>query len=734
MSTGSAAGSRVPRAPAGNDHSVRFDAAEPPAQPELPVFAGAAVGVRNQLPPQNAVLNATFAHDNIGVSADLEGAYATFFQRPLTPQQKQAVAFMLEREATPYHGQYGGIICNEVGTGKTATCLSTIYLADKVFGLAAAESGAQRSAGGRSSGRSSGLTIIVAPASAVHTWKDEVERHLLPGALNCLLFHGDNPAARLRDLERLIKDLDVIITSYGLVTKLLTKAELLSRRGVVRIVLDEAHAIRNANTVTARMVGAMLRDLRRRRSHGAPEIRRWCISATPIWNQVDDMFPLVEFIGAQPLDERVEWTRFLRQRFDPEERRRETPEEAIARLSNFLRPVTLRQARVEGDYPPREERVQEVTMTEPERLFYEALRDRSRAIIERLFRVQAALAHTDVGNALRNRAGAVILDRFMRARQACVHPLIVINSNKAVAIEGGPDRDSARSAQQAARNATVSASLQRLGVAAADAGEGADECAVCFDAVPSHAAIPCGHRFCRECFAIMEELSRHRSNGFQCPLCRRAVEQYLPVADAVREMEAELAPPPGAAGSGAAGAAPPLAAAPWPVSCSKLEWILADMRARRAEDPQIKFLVFSQWTTALAICERFFAERGVSTAKLTGEQTIKKRADVQREFTADGDGGGSVLLVSLGAGGVGINLQRASVVYHIDPWWTAARTDQASGRVYRIGQTRSVVILHLVAQSTVESQVMELQQRKRKLGSDVFGNMTQQIREVFNIH
>lgn len=673
--------SRVPRAPAGNDFSVLFEATDAPAAaapPPPPQAQAQAQAVRRALPPQNAVINTSFAHDNIAVSAELEAAFNEFFQRPLTPQQKQAVAFMLEREAVPYHDQFGGIICNEVGTGKTATCLSVIYLADKVFSAGA------------------GITVVVAPAATVHTWKDEITRHLRPGALQCVLFHGEKRETRL---ESVVDTVDVVVTSYGLVEDLISFLPAFSNRGgVKRVVLDEAHTIRNTRSETAW-------HIRNLKAKFFPSFR-WCVTATPIWNAVDDIYPLLEFLDVRKLCSREDWTRFLRPKWLQVEVREETSSEALARLSNFLRPITLRQARIEADLPPREERVTEVVMSENERLFYDALQGETREVIEKLFRVQSSLQYTEIGNALRNRAGAVILDRFLRARQACVHPLLVLGVQKKTA------------ARDEERRSVVAASLQRLGVAQAQAE--VEECAVCYEADASHAAIPCGHRFCGNCFAIMEELSRQVRGKFQCPLCRSDVEQYLPLREAAQAMQEDLSPP-------------VLSEEPtWPISCSKLEWILADMRERRSQDPDIKFLIFSQWVSALDLCERFFTENGgIQCARITGTQSIKKRADVQREFT---DGGGpSVLLVSLMAGGVGINLQRASVVYHLDPWWTAARTDQASGRVYRIGQTRSVVILHLVATDTVESRVMQMQHKKRKLGSDVF-SMAQQIREAFNIN
>jgi SNF2 family DNA or RNA helicase len=95
-------------------------------------------------------------------------------------------------------------------------------------------------------------------------------------------------------------------------------------------------------------------------------------------------------------------------------------------------------------------------------------------------------------------------------------------------------------------------------------------------------------------------------------------------------------------------------------------------------------------------------------------------------------GDGDVLLISLKAGGTGLNLTAADYVLHMDPWWNPAVEDQASDRAHRLGQQRPVTIYRLVARHTIEERIVDLHKRKRALadslleGSDVAGKMSAQ--------
>jgi superfamily II DNA or RNA helicase len=124
-----------------------------------------------------------------------------------------------------------------------------------------------------------------------------------------------------------------------------------------------------------------------------------------------------------------------------------------------------------------------------------------------------------------------------------------------------------------------------------------------------------------------------------------------------------------------------------------------------------KALVFSQWTSLLDRVEPHLRAAGVAWTRLDGA-TRDRAAVVARFQAADGP---PVLLISLQAGGTGLNLTAADHVFLLDPWWNPAVEDQAADRAHRIGQTQPVEIHRLVAAETVEERVLELQQRKRGL-------------------
>jgi len=139
-----------------------------------------------------------------------------------------------------------------------------------------------------------------------------------------------------------------------------------------------------------------------------------------------------------------------------------------------------------------------------------------------------------------------------------------------------------------------------------------------------------------------------------------------------------------------------------------------------------KALVFSQFVKYLSIIRAYLDERGIKYQYLDGSTPVAQRKTRVDAFQA---GEGEIFLISLKAGGSGLNLTAADYVIHMDPWWNPAVENQASDRAHRIGQTRPVTIYRLVAENTIEQKIVKLHEHKRDLadslleGSDMSGSM-----------
>ncbi|HKQ61880.1 MAG TPA: DEAD/DEAH box helicase, partial [Candidatus Polarisedimenticolaceae bacterium] len=148
---------------------------------------------------------------------------------------------------------------------------------------------------------------------------------------------------------------------------------------------------------------------------------------------------------------------------------------------------------------------------------------------------------------------------------------------------------------------------------------------------------------------------------------------------------------------------------------AKLALLLETLEEVIAEEH--KALVFSQWTSLLDRVEPGLTAAGIGYTRLDG--STRDRAAVVRAF--QDPAGPPVMLVSLKAGGTGLNLTAADHVFLLDPWWNPAVEDQAADRAHRIGQERPVLVYRLVAAETVEERILALQERKRELADAALG-------------
>ena len=141
-----------------------------------------------------------------------------------------------------------------------------------------------------------------------------------------------------------------------------------------------------------------------------------------------------------------------------------------------------------------------------------------------------------------------------------------------------------------------------------------------------------------------------------------------------------------------------------------------------------RFLIFSQFVSALNIVKEEIEKMGIKYFMITGDTSAKDRLKICNDFNQDEDY--KVVLISLKAGGTGLNLVGADVVIHLDPWWNYSAQNQASDRAHRIGQTRTVEVIKLIAENSIEERVVNLQNEKKELVDKVISNDDSSIKSL----
>jgi len=225
-----------------------------------------------------------------------------------------------------------------------------------------------------------------------------------------------------------------------------------------------------------------------------------------------------------------------------------------------------------------------------------------------------------------------------------------------------------------------------------------DVCVVCLDAPRDTMLFNCGH-VCA-CASCVDQLKKR---DFSCPVCREPIKRVARVNSEGKGSRL-----------GRASILQKIDLRKWRTS-TKVEACFNAIDGDRKADPTVKSIIFSQYRTMLDLMEWRLRLGGQRVVKLTGDMPLAERKSVLARFKSDASI--AAILLSLKAGGEGLNLQEASRVYLLEPWWNPAVEMQAIQRAHRIGQAKKVVATRFVTTSanepTIEQQMFRLQEKKR---------------------
>lgn len=627
---------------------------------------------------------------------------------------------------TPPNLGRGALVADSMGLGKTLTMLSLILATKKDV-----------------PSNYSQATLIVVPLSVISNWEQQIEEHCTRGALTTYVYYG---ASRNIAADELAKH-EVVITTYQTVVGEVdpniltdghpggrTKKKRKVETGLFdvkwkRIILDEGHSIRNAKTKTAKAVCKLTAQ------------RRWVLSGTPIINSPRDLGSILTFLQiCRPLDNEDFFKRLLLRPL------KEGDPVGAELLRALMTQVCIRRTKEMRDsqgrplvpLPPVDVTLIPVSLHEGARALYDAVEAISHQRVETLINQSGGMNTVVTSN---------VLSMLTRLRQIALHPgLIPVNYLEQLQVN-----------EELSTQAPVAhIAPERLQDQLSKLIEDSEECPICFGILTDPRITPCAHAFCFAC--ISEVLARDP----KCPMDRRRISAR------------ELVEPP-----------PLIELTQLPAklnnqghdelrtgSSAKIDQLLHLLKLLPSDE---KSLVFSQFTSFLDKIGQTLSEHGIPYVRFDGQLSARKRQEILERFSIpletescihssaespDFHQGHSslaekskkkasesmtsnanpksvfdcsafqgtnprVMLISLKAGALGLNLTVANNVFLMDPWWQEGIESQAIDRCNRIGQRRPVHVYQLIAENTVESKVMEIQERKKKLIQHAFAGARQ---------
>ncbi|KAI0527255.1 hypothetical protein KFK09_002854 [Dendrobium nobile] len=629
-------------------------------------------------------------------------------------------------------------------------------------------------------GRPAAGTLVVCPTSVLRQWAEELQNKITSKAnLSFLVYHGSN---RTKDPYELAK-FDVVLTTYAIVSmevpkqplvdkddmetrkrdgcslfagnsaskkrkecpnassknpkqkiasanSILESARPLAKVGWFRVILDEAQSIKNHRTQVARACW------------GLRAKRRWCLSGTPIQNAIDDLYSYFRFLRYDPY---AAYKSFCSTIKIPISR---NPTNGYKKLQAVLKTVMLRRTKgtlIDGKpviaLPPKTVILKKVDFSVEELEFYLALEAESRE----QFKVYA-----DAGTVKQNYVNILLM--LLRLRQACDHPLLV----------KGRDSNSVwKSSLNTAKKLAKDKLMNLLSCLEACLAI----CTICNDPPEDAVVSICGHVFCNQC--ICEHLT---GDDNICPSANCGEKLSGGSVFSMDTLRSCLSEQPGlclfpdnpisvehgpeifkeslCTGSSKIRAAleilcslplskssPSLckSAKSYNESSIFLEDTVNtnslgcsfDTSAEQSnhETSNVKqtekAIVFSQWTRMLDLLEVSLKDYHILYRRLDGTMSVAAREKAIKDFNMLPEV--TVIIMSLKAASLGLNMVAACHVILLDLWWNPTTEDQAIDRAHRIGQIRPVTVSRLTVKDTVEDRILALQEKKRKMVAYAFG-------------
>ncbi|KAH0657173.1 hypothetical protein KY285_032055 [Solanum tuberosum] len=600
---------------------------------------------------------------------------------PLLRYQKEWLAWSLKQETI----FKGGILADEMGMGKTVEAVALV-LAQRELKKATTGSSILSSSPGTSQELPTVKgTLIVCPVIGATQWFHEIERCTTKGSNKTVVYHGPNREKCMYKLE----EYDFVITTYSVIqadywpkrSKQNSKNSKWSDDGSIEN-SAWAHNIKSIHSNTTQAVLAL------------ESFYKWALTGTPLQNRMGELYSFVRFLQVTPyacyfcedcncsgLDfssydvcsqcshqpERhfLWWKNYIEKPLKAYEN--EGRDAMVWLKYKILKSLMLRRTKkeraVDLALPTKTVTVRKDYLDEREYDYYKTLHDRSRA----QFEIYAQIGH------LMNNFGQ-ILGMITPLRQAADHPYLVMYSRKELA-SGNKE-----------------------------AGDVEQSCVLCQDAVEDPVVTCCRHMFCRACMIYLAEDVWETP----CPSCTKP----LTFDFSGNKDKGDSSSKPTVKGFRSSSILNKIQLDKFKTS-TKIEALKEEISDMFERDGSAKGIVFSQFTSFLDLIQYSLNLCGINCVQLVGSMSIAARDAALKRITEDSNC--KILLMSLKAGGVALNLTVASHVFLMDPWWNPAVEQQAQDRVHRIGQYKPVKIVRFVMENTIEERILELQEKKKLL-------------------